>query len=150
MGHYELYNVAASKSTELYHHGIKGQKWGVRRAEKRANKRAARSAKAESAIQRSGGKKGKAAWKRVGRSALRYIGQNFLAGAAMGSLIAAGMSTVAAPPMAALYVASMGNMALNVQNAYSTVRDVWDIASHADLSEFLKHNYTLTTKTLIH
>lgn len=39
MGYYELYNHSASSGGELYHHGVKGQKWGVRRQEKRAASR---------------------------------------------------------------------------------------------------------------
>ena len=62
MGYYELYNHSASSGGELYHHGVKGQKWGVRRQEKRAANRKARAKKAKERIKNSGGSKKSWRW----------------------------------------------------------------------------------------
>lgn len=144
MGYYELYNHSASSGGELYHHGVKGQKWGVRRQEKRAANRKARAKKAKERIKNSGGSKGLAAAKRAGVGYLRYVGQNWLASTAALNTMAIAMNAVNPPVAAVAFVATTGialtNTGFNIQNIYKTGRDIYDIAKHEDSSEYLMHH----------
>ena len=154
MGFYELYNRSISSDTELsheetsayelYHHGIKGQKWGVRRQQKRAASRKARAKIAKERIKKSGGSKGLASAKRAGVGYLRWIGQNWLAGNAAMTTMTIAMNAVSPPVAAVAFVATTGialtNAGLNVQNLYKTGRDIYDIAKHEDGSDYLAHH----------
>lgn len=151
MGFYELYNRSISSNDELchneyelYHHGVKGQKWGVIRERKRAANRKARAKKAGERIKNSGGSKGVASAKRAGIAYLRWIGQNWLAGNAALSTMTIAMNAVSPPVAAAAFVATAGisltNAGYNIQNIYTTGRDIYDIAKHEDSSEYLMHH----------
>lgn len=139
MNYYELYNSNA----ELYHHGVKGQKWGVRREQIRTAKKKARYDAAEQRI-KAHGTKSAAGMARVGVGTLRYLGQNWLAGNAAAVTMALAMNAVNPPVAAAAFVATTGialtNAGFNIQNVYKTGRDVYDIAKHEDASEFLAHH----------
>lgn len=153
MGYYELYNRGMALSNELmhgesgayelYHHGVKGQKWGVRREQKRAAKRKARYEAADQRI-KAHGTKSAAALSRVGIGTLRYLGQNWLASGAAAATMGIAMNAVAPPVAAAAFVATTGialtNAGFNIQNIYKTGRDVYDIAKHEDDSEYLEHH----------
>lgn len=153
MGYYELYNYEAAPTNELvnaemgvyelYHHGVKGQKWGVRREQKRAAKRKARSDAAEQRI-KAHGTKSAAALARVGVGTLRYLGQNWLASNAAMTTMTIAMNAVSPPAAAVAFVATTGialtNAGFNIENIYKTGRDVYDIAKHEDDSEYLEHH----------
>lgn len=154
MSYYELFNSNASQGSELYHsasseyelyhHGVKGQKWGVRREKKKAASRKARAKKAGERIKNSGGSKGLAAAKRFGLGYLRNVGQNFIASGAASTTMTIAMNTVSPPIAAAAFATTtaiaLTNAGFNIQNIYSTGRDIYDIAKHEDNSEYLAHH----------
>lgn len=131
---------------ELYHHGVKGQKWGVRRAEKRAAKRKARYDAAEKRIN-AHGTKSAASVARVGVGVLRHLGQNWLASSAATTTMTVAMNAVNPTAAAVAFVATTGialaNVGFNVENIYKTGRDVYDIAKHEDETEYLAHHGVL-------
>ena len=153
MGYYELYNRGAAPTNELmhgepgayelYHHGVKGQKWGVRRERKRAAKKKARYDAAEQRI-KAHGTKSAAALSRMGIGTLRYLGQNWLASGAATATLSIAMNAVAPPVAATAFVATtaiaLANTGLNIENIYKTGRDVYDIAKHSDDSDYLEHH----------
>lgn len=128
---------------ELYHHGVKGQKWGVRREQKRTAKRKQRYDKAEERI-KTHGTKSAASMARVGHGALRYLGQNWLASSAATATLTMAMNAVSPPAAAAAFVATtaiaLSNAGGNIQNIYTTGRDVYDIVKHEDDSDYLEHH----------
>lgn len=128
---------------ELYHHGVKGQKWGVRREQKRAAKRKQRYDAAEERI-KAHGTKSAAGLARVGYGTLRYLGQNWLAGNAAAVTMTMAMNAISPPAAAIGFVATtaiaLGNAGGNIQNIYKTGRDVYDIAKHEDDSDYLEHH----------
>lgn len=153
MNYYELYNRGVASTNELmhgcsgayelYHHGVKGQKWGVIRAQKRAAKKKARYEAADQRI-KAHGTKSAAALSRVGVGTLRYLGQNWLASGAASATMMVAMNAISPPVAAAAFVATTGialtNAGFNVQNIYKTGRDVYDIAKHEDDSNYLEHH----------
>ena len=134
---------------ELYHHGVKGQKWGVRRQEKKTARKQQRKERAGQAIDRAYGSKSSASLRRLGKGGLRYLGQNFIAGKAAATTMFMAMNAVnpstAAIAFTATTAIALTNAGFNIQNVYKTGRDVYDIAKydnvkHEDVSEFLAHH----------
>lgn len=137
---------------ELYHHGVKGQKWGVRRtaaqlgnrikAKRDANKKE-RYKRAEDVINKYGGSKGTAAFVRAGKGYLYQIGKNFCTGSAAAATMHLAMNAVNPTAAAIGFVATtaiaLGDAGLTARNLYKTGRDVYDIAKHEDDSDYLMH-----------
>ena len=74
MGYYDLYfnDIIDENNTEyeLYHHGVKGQKWGVRRTAAQLGHRVASAAsKTGKVLYKGASKAGKATSKAVGKGA---------------------------------------------------------------------------------
>ena len=136
---------------ELYHHGIKGQKWGVRRyqqlqsrtkARKEANVKK-RNDRAEQAINRAGDKR-QAIVNRAVKGALQQVGKNWMTSKAALYTMSIAMNAVS-PPTAAVYFAAttaiaLADVGLTVNNVYRTGRDIHDIAKHEDYSDYLVHH----------
>jgi hypothetical protein len=119
---------------ELYHHGVKGQKWGVitkdrsaTRAQKRAAKLEKRNTSAKKAVERHH-TKGRAAMAAAGKGVLRSIGAGFLTSGAGAGLMAASLSTFN-PSLAVAGMAFLGtaNYGYQLSNLYKTGRDIYDI-----------------------
>ena len=160
MSYYELFNQSCGvddelqhgsiSSYELYHHGIKGQKWGVRRQQKKTASRKARRKVAGERIKRSSGSKGLAAAKRVGIGYLRQLGKNFVTSNAARVTMTIAMNSLNPPVAAAAFVATtaiaLADVGLTVNNIYKTGRDVYDIAKHDDASDYLEHHGILGQK----
>ena len=90
---------------ELYHHGVKGQKWGVRRYQQLRNRAQARksakeklrSNRAEQAINKAGSKR-QAAINRAVKGSLQQIGKNWLTSQAALRTMTIAMNAVSPPP----------------------------------------------------
>lgn len=130
---------------ELYHHGVKGQKWGVIREKKRATgikrdkssyTKEARSKRAGDSIKRANSKKGAAVLRRLGRTVGADVSQHIVTSAGTGALAGVMAVTAASVPPATI-AAGAGMVALgsaytvgSVKNLYRTARDVYDIAAY--------------------